>query len=64
MRWPWRMQREWKRQAEQAAAEAEHSRRELQWAREEIIAPLSRLQERNHFADLIRASLHEGKDGR
>ena len=64
MRWPWRLNREWAQRAERAEAEAEHSRRELERAREQVLTPLARWRQQNHFAELIRASLLEGKDHR
>jgi len=64
MRWPWRLHREWGRRAAQARAEAEQSRRALEEAREKVVGPAATLRSRNHFADVIRDSLLEGRDGR
>ena len=60
MRWPWRLHREWGERAEAARAEAEKSREALARTRAEVVAPREALRTRNHFADLIRASLLEG----
>jgi hypothetical protein len=43
-----------------AREDVENSRRELERTREEIITPMARFRERNHFADLIRATLING----
>lgn len=48
-------------QVEAARAEAEKSRQSLERDREHVVTPLARWRDRNHFADLIRASLIEGK---
>lgn len=63
MRWPWHLHREWGRRADDARAEADKSRRSLQEAREKIIAPAKALRDRNHFAQIIRDSLLEGRNG-
>ena len=48
-------------QVEAARAEAEKSRQALERDREHVVIPLARWRDRNHFADLIRASLIEGR---
>lgn len=49
------------RRAEEAAQEAEESRRRLAEDREHVIEPLKETAGRNRFADMIRASLMEGR---
>lgn len=62
-KWLKRMRgRELDARAEQARREADLSRERLRRAREHVIGPLERQAARNHFADLIRASLTEGRD--
>lgn len=62
MRLPWR-----RRESEldvrdrQARQEAELSRRRQQETREKVIRPLELYAEHNQFAELIRASLIEGR---
>lgn len=63
MRWPWRLHREWDERAEQARAEAEKSRKALEETREQIVGPARSLRDRNHFAQVIRDSLLEGRNG-
>jgi len=64
MRWPWQLHRELDKRVEQARAEAERSRRELERTRTEVVAPLARYSERNHFASLLAESLQIGRGGR
>jgi len=63
MRWPWHLHREWDERAKTARAEAEKSRRALEEAREQVVAPARSLRDRNHFAQIIRDSLLEGRNG-
>jgi hypothetical protein len=63
MRWPWHLRRELDERASEARAEAEKSRRALAETREKIIGPAASLRDRNHFAEVIRASLLEGRNG-
>jgi hypothetical protein len=63
MRWPWHLHREWDERAKQARAEAEQSRRSLEEDRERVVAPSRSLRDRNHFAQIIRDSLLEGRNG-
>jgi hypothetical protein len=63
MRWPWRLHREWGERAERARAEADRSRRSLEEARAKLVAPMASLADRNHFAQIIRDSLLEGRNG-
>jgi hypothetical protein len=60
-RFPWQRHRELEARVLSAREEAEKSRRELERTREEIIRPLIAAGNRNHFADMIRASLFDGK---
>jgi hypothetical protein len=48
---------------EAARAEVDRSRRALERTRAEVVAPLAQWRERNHFGELIRASLLEGRNG-
>lgn len=62
MRWPWRLHREWGKRVAQARAEAEQSRTDLKLTREQVVVPLSEWRKHNHFSDILRASLREGRD--
>lgn len=57
MRWFWRLRKEWSKGEQDAAAEAEKSRQNLESVRREVIAPLRTWQDQNHFATIIRDSL-------
>jgi hypothetical protein len=68
MRWPWRSRREERDRvaAERLAAagrEVELSRRRLADAHERVVIPLRNYAARNHFAELIAASLAQGRRG-
>lgn len=60
MFWPHRKRRELDQRIADARADTERSRRELERTRQEIVAPIQMAGRRNHFSDLIRASLLEG----
>lgn len=47
-----------------ARARAEQARRDLEDTRASVVEPLAAWRDRNHFADLIRASLLEGRGAR
>jgi hypothetical protein len=64
MRWPWQRHRELEDHVEKARAEAERSRRALEEARQKIVAPAQSLRDRNGFAEIIRDSLLEGRNGK
>ena len=62
MRLPWRRRmRKLDASAERARRETEVSRQRQQQAREQVVRPLERYAEHNQFAELIRASLTEGR---
>lgn len=48
----------------EARTEAARSRRALEATREHVVTRNAQFRERNHFADLIRASLLEGREQR
>ena len=61
MKWLWRLHREWKKRAEEAEAEAQRSREELERTRKQVVTPLAQWRQQNHFASLIRDSLVKGE---
>ena len=63
MRWPWRLHKEWDQRARQARAEVEKSRQALHETRAESVVSRT-FRERNHFYDILRASLREGHAGK
>lgn len=64
MRFPMRHRhRDLDERVERARREAEVSRKRLHDTREQVIRPLQERAEENQFAELIRASLIERRDG-
>ena len=63
-RWPWNLHREWAKRAEDAHAEVQKSQDDLEKARREVMTPAREIRDRNHFAEIIRASLIEGRSAR
>jgi hypothetical protein len=61
MKWLWRLHREWKNRAEAAEAEVERSQKELERTRKQVITPLAKWRDHNHFAQLIHDSLINGE---
>lgn len=62
MRWPWQRHRDLDERVAQARAEAEASRRALEQTRAQVVGPSVSFRDRNGFAEIIKASLLEGRD--